>query len=255
MLAGCGRIGFAPGASTADSAGGGLVGDAADGAFDAPAGASGSDAQSASGIAWVQSAVGHLGSMGPSESFALQAATAGDAIAIMVACSGAQQPTGVTLTAPGWTFTPLSPVTIDMPAQIAGASFGAIAPDTAAATATVTWTAANCNRGKSELADEFAGVDPTGGTFTFDATGAASGTGNCITSVTPQNPGDAVWAACYAATALTAAGSGFTPGASDGIGDFAEYTFASTAGASSPVTFDNTDGFVVVALTLKPALP
>src|SRR5215831_13537393 len=120
LLAACGRVGF-----ETDHAG---AGDANSDAVDAP-----------SGIAYVGPVAERYPGMGAADSFSLQAAAAGDAIVMMVACAGSGTPTGVTVTAPGWTFTPLDPVTIDSFAQISGASFVAIAPDTAAATVSVTW--------------------------------------------------------------------------------------------------------------------
>jgi len=236
LLTACGRIGF-------DSSGVAPTGDSTSG---------GSGDGSTSAIAYVQPIVQHLGTSGASESFPLQAMHAGDAIVMMVGCAGSNAPTGVVLSAPGWVFTPLSPLTLESQAQIAGASFGAIAPDTAQATVSLSWTAANCNRGKSALADEFGGTDPTGGTTTFDAHAQAMGGGNCTTSVTTGAAGDAVWGACYAGTMVSAAGPGYTMGASDGIGDFTEYKLtADPAGTAESVTFTNPNGYVVVAVSLR----
>jgi hypothetical protein len=228
LLAACGRVGFATERAAAGDATSDTVGDGPP------------------GIVYVGPVAQRYPGMGPADTFALQAGAAGDAIVMMVACAGSGTPTGVTVTAAGWTFTSLDPLTIDSFAQIAGASFAAIAPDTAATTVSVTWTS-NCNRGKTEVADEFAST--TG----VDVHAAAQGTGNCTTSVTTGHAGDAVWAACYSATTLTSIGAGFTLGATDSHGDYAEYELTSDpAGTVEQISFTNTNGFVVVAAALAP---
>lgn len=235
LLAACGRIGFADQAR----------GDAT-GLPDAARDGQGSGSGSASAITYVGAPVQRLGPMGSTDSFTLQAARAGDVLVFMLGCAGSQAPSGITISAPGWTFTRLSPMTTDPPAQIYAASFGAIAPDTAAVTASITWASSTCNRGKTEIADELANA-------TLDVHAEASGTGNCTTTITTGAANEAVWAACYAATMATAPGTGFTMSASDGIGDFAEYKLT-TDPASTPetVTITNPNGFVVVAATLAP---
>ena len=162
-------------------------------------------------------------------------------------------PTSVSVTVPGWTLTPLVPLTANTVGQVYAASYGAIAPDTQQATLSVTWTGGNCNRGKSALADELTRTDPTGGTTTFDASTSAMGAGDCMTTVTTAHDGDAVWAACYAATAVSAPGAGYTKSAADTVGDFAEYKLTNDpANTPEPVTFTNPNGYVVVATTIKP---
>lgn len=236
VLTACGRIGF-------DSSSGLPSGDG---------GSGGSGDGSTSAISYVQPILQHLGTSGASETFPIQAMHAGDAVVMMVGCAGSNAPTAIVVSAPGWVFTALSPLTLEPPAQIAGASFGAIAPDTAQATVSVSWTAANCNRGKSALADEFTGTDPTGGTTTFEAHAQAVGGGNCTTSVTTGAARDAVWGACYAGTMVSGVGPGYTMGASDGIGDFTEYKLtADPAGTAESVTFTNPNGYVVVAVSLR----
>jgi hypothetical protein len=240
-LAGCGRIGFGGGGPP----GTGTTGALADGAMGAATGDG-----AATAITYVKALVGHEGTMGASESFALQAVNAGDAVAFMVGCAGAGTPTGVTLVAPGWTLAPLSPMTAYSPGQIANASFGAIAPDTLPTTATVTWAGVNCNRGKTELADEFAGNDPTNA---FDAHAEAPGAGTATTTITTGHANDAVWGGVYSATMATAIGSGDQAGATDGNGDFAEYALTfDPASTVETVAFANANGFVVVAATIAP---
>jgi len=211
------------------------------------------DASSATAIAFVGSPLQHTGPMGSTDSTPLQAANAGDAVAIMVACAGSQVPSNVAISAPGWTFFQLAPITVNSAGQVYGAAYGAIAPNTTSVTIAITWTGANCNRGQSILADEFTHNDPTGNSITFDATAANSGAGNCTTSITTAHDADTVWAACYAATALTGVGAGFTKSAADTVGDFAEYKLtADPANTVEPVTFMNPNGYVVFAATIKP---
>jgi len=231
LLAACGRVGFEADHPTAGDA----AGDASDGA--------------ASGIAYVGAVAQQYPGMGATDAFTLQATAAGDAIVMMVACAGSGTPTAVTVTAPGWTFVSLDPVTTDSAAQISAASFAAVAPDTAPATISVAWTSTNCNRGKTEVADEFTRTASS----PIDAHAAAQGTGNCTTSVTTGHAGDAVWAACYSATMLTATGAGFMLGATDSHGDYAEYELtADPAGTAEQISFTNSNGFVVVAAALAP---
>jgi hypothetical protein len=238
MLGACGRIGFdGPTAAGGDSA---------------PSNDAASDA-STSGIAFVGSPIQHTGTMGATDTATFNATRANDALLFLVACAGSQLPTSVALSAPGWTFTALAPLTANLAGQVYAASFGAVAPDTQPATLTVTWTGGNCNRGKSILADELTHTDPTGGTTTFDSFASAMGAGDCTTSVTTGHANDAVWAACYAATAVSGVGAGYTMSAADSVGDLAEYKLTTDPpNTVEQVTFANPNGYVVVAATIKP---
>lgn len=234
LLVGCDRLGF----EAAPSADG-----ATDPSPDGPA----------TGIAFAGSPLGHTGPMGASDSVALQATRTGDALLFLVACAGSQIPSSVLISAPGWSFSELVPLTKNTTAQVYAVAFGAIAPDTAATTLSIMWTGSNCNRGQSVLADEFTRTDPTGGATTFDAANAASGAGDCTTSVTTAHANDAVWAACYAATAVSGVGPGFMQSAADTVGDMAECKLtADPPNTIEDVTFFNPNGYVVVAATLKP---
>ena len=238
LVASCGRVGFGSERGSVDGSNDGSIGD---GSIDAP--------PINSAIQYVAPIVQQVTAAGGTDTFQLHALNAGDAIAIMVGCGGSQVPTGVTLTAPGWTFAPASPMQAFKTAQIYAASFVAIAPDTALVTATVTWASGNCNRADTELADEFSGVDPV---TPFDAHAEASGGGNCTTTVTTANAGDTVWGGCYSGTMAMGIGSGFQPGGTDGNGDFTEYKLtADPAGTPETVVFLNANGYIVVALTLK----
>ena len=57
----------------------------------------------------------------------------------------------------------------------------------------------------------------------------------------------------YAATSVTAPGTGYTKSATDTVGDFAEYKLTNDpANTPEPVTFTNPNSYVVVATTVKP---
>lgn len=246
VVGACGRLGFEP-ASHDGSAAAAIDTTAATDASSA------GDGTNAAAIAFVGSPIQHTGPMGASDTVTLQATNAGDALVFLIACAGSQTPTGVTLAAPNWAFTPLSPLTLNAVGQVYAASFGAIAPDTAAVTLTINWASSNCNRGQSTLADELTNTDPTGSTTTFDAHNEASGAGDCTTTVTTGNANDAVWAGCYAATSVTAAGPGYTKSAADTVGDFAEYKLTTDpSGTVETPTFTNPNGFVISAVTIKP---
>jgi hypothetical protein len=248
LVGACGRLGFDP----TSHDGSAVAATDASAASDATAD-SAADGANAAAIAFVGSPIQHTGPMGASDSVTLQATNAGDALVFLVGCAGSQIPTGVTLAAPNWAFTPLSPLTLNNAGQVYAASFGAIAPDTATVTLTINWASANCNRGQSTLADELTNVDPTGSTTTFDAHNQASGAGNCTTSVTTGNANDAVWAGCYAATSVTSPGPGYTKSAADAVGDFAEYKLTTDpSGTVETPMFTNPNGFVISAITIKP---
>ncbi len=249
LVAGCGRYGFSPipidGLGDAAAHDGSLT-DTSDGA---PRDGSGSG--SARSVTYAGAAASVLGTTGNSQSFTITPFATGDALIIMVGCAGSQAPSTVTLTAPGWTFTSLTPVTTNGGGQVSAASFGAIVPSTAPVTATVTFVSANCNRGKSMLADEFGNVDPAA---PFDAHAQTNGAGTCTTTVTTGAANEAVWGGCYAATSLSGPGAGYTMSASDGIGDYNEYKLTTDpAGTVETVNFSNPNGYAMVAATIKPA--
>lgn len=253
LIAACGRMGFDDNPPAVGGANAGRDASTTTGRDGASADAAVPDGASATGIAFVGSPIQHTGPMGSFDSTALQATNSGDAIALLVACAGSQTPTSVTVSALGWSFFQLAPVTVNSGGQVYAAAYGAIAPNTAQATLSISWTGGNCNRGQSALADEFTHTDPTGSSTTFDATSANSGAGDCTTKLTTAHDGDAVWAGCYAATSLTAVGAGYTKSAADTVGDFAEYKLTTDpANTVEAVTFANPNGYVVVAATLKP---
>src|SRR5262245_60307801 len=119
-VAACGRIGLdATALGTGD---GGPNGNGGDGA---PATG---DGTTAGRFTWLGGFSG-FNSNHKTDTFVIQARTTGDAIAIAVGCAGSTLPTGVTITATGWTFTPLSPISGTAQGPWA-ATFGAMAPST-----------------------------------------------------------------------------------------------------------------------------
>lgn len=188
-----------------------------------------------------------------SKTFTYTATATNEAVLFGVTCGGTVAPT-VTLTATGWTLTALSAVTGSSSAGWI-ASFGAIAPNTSAATFTVTWSQA-CGSFMVDFEDEFSGNDTTGGTTTFDAHNSGSGTtGSCSITVTPANANDGLWGACADSVTAVGAGHAYTKGGDDTQGDWSEWFILSGgSGASQTVNFVGTSGFwTEVAATVKPA--
>jgi hypothetical protein len=234
ILAGCGRIDF-------DVTTGPSLGD-------------GGGEMTPSVISWVQS-FAHMGT-GPTHTTMIQAQNAGDAIVFHIECGdNTAMPTGVTITSPGWTFAAIGSLAGSLAAGGWGQTFGAIAPDTAAATLTVTWAGTTCFNGTPDLGDEFAGNDQTGGSITFDGHAEASGSGDPNIIITTGNARDAVWAGAASSSMLQGIGAGYTMGANDGGGDLTEYKVTTDpAGTPEAATFSNgTSLFVITGVSIKPA--
>jgi len=205
-------------------------------------------------LGWVATFVQHQAGTGTSDKFNAHAVAAGDAIVLEVGCSANTQPTGVTVTAPGWTFTQLSSLVGTTAIQRYAASFGAIAPNTSPIDVTVTWNVSNCDIGRTELGDELAFNDPTGGTTTFDGHVEATGMGDCTATLLTSHADDALWVACVSSASLTAPLPEFVKSDDDGAGDWAGYRLArDPAGTAEPVGFTNgTNSFALVAVSIKP---
>ena len=192
-----------------------------------------------------------------SDTFALQASAAGDAILVAASCNRpSAAPTTVSLAASGWSFAQLDPITSAAHAgggMYYAASFVAIAPDTIATTATVTWSA-TCSGSSDEIGDELAGNDPSGGAITFDSHVVAAGFGDCTASLETLHDDDAIWAACFSESSLSGVGPGFTKGADDQDGDWTEYALAiGPAGTTDTATFANPGlTFVIEVVAIKP---
>jgi hypothetical protein len=188
------------------------------------------------------------------DTFTAQALAAGDAIALHVECDDATgTATGVSVAGPaGWSFQELGSI-VTSSGEFA-TSFGAIAPDTALATFTVTWTIPMCSVAIVELGDELANNAPGGGSLTFDAHAETSGTGDCLGSITTAHADEAIWAACTTISAVSSVGAGFTKGADDGSGDWSEYRITTDpALTAEPVSFQNPNfAFVLTMLAIRP---
>jgi hypothetical protein len=193
--------------------------------------------------------------------FTAAANAVNEAVVIGVNCVSTTSATGVSLTAPSWSFTQLG--SIGFSGSSSSAAFGAISPNTTSATFTVTWTGTgNCSFHR-EMGDEFAGADMTGGTTTFSCGGATcsggsnnahSTNGSCSVNVTTGSANEAVWGVCWPSNSVTALGSGYSPGANDSQGDQAEYKLTGDgAGTVETVNFTSTTTFNSLAVTIKPA--
>ena len=189
------------------------------------------------------------------DSFTTAAAAAGDAVVLHIYCTSNIAVTGVTVSAPNnWSWYAIAPFVTTGSDTDYGASFGAIAPDTAARTFTVTWQSTTRCQFMDELGDEFANTDPTGGAVTFDAHaenyGSAAG---CTATLTTRNRDDAVWAACDGN--VTAVGTGCVKGADDTNNDWSEYA-VTTEPAGTPEHMTMTSAgmmsWLMTAVSIKP---
>jgi hypothetical protein len=205
-------------------------------------------------IAYVGAFVQRSTGTGPDDSFTAQAHAAGNAVVIQVSCSAAEIPTAVSVSAPGWSFTQLGPITASASSSQRSATVVAVAPDAIGASFAVSWTGSSCDSSKNEVGDEFAMTDPAGGTITFDSANATDGRGDCVGTVTTKHAADAVWAACNSENRVTSAGAGFIKAADDSAGDWSEYAITDQpADTVETVRFANgTAGYVLSMVTLKP---
>ena len=154
-----------------------------------------------------------------------------NAVVVLVGCRSPGV-TGMSLTASGWTFTPISGLVGPSGFFDFISTFGAITPNTAAATFTVTLTGGNgdcTGNDTTVMVDEFSGSDITGGTTTFDAHNESldpAPGGICTGApVTPANNNDAIWYACF--DNVTGVTGGYTKGQDDTTGDWTEYKILS----------------------------
>lgn len=184
--------------------------------------------------------------------FSCTASATNDAVVFEVSCTGGGTPTAVTLTATGWTITALSAV---YGSATAGrtATFGAITPNTSAATFTATFTGgSDCSTFTLHQQDEFSGVDTTGGTTTFDAHNQSTNTtGGCSgITVTPANANDAVWWGCV--DSVTALSGGYTVGQDDAGGDRTEFKILTGgSGVAQSPGYTSSGAFTLGGVTIK----
>jgi uncharacterized repeat protein (TIGR01451 family) len=213
------------------------------------------------GLVHVGGAAAHPVVTNQTMTFSYTAVGTNDALAILVGCLSPGV-TSMSLTAPGWTFTPISGLVGPSGHSDFISSFGAITPSTAPATFTVTLTGGNgnCSGDGSVLVDEFSGNDITGGTTTFDAHNESLdntvSTGICTGApVTPANNNDAIWYACY--DNVTGVGGGYVKGQDDTIGDWSEYKILSGGSGvvqnPSFVTNPNFSSFGLGGVSIKAA--
>ena len=175
-----------------------------------------------------------------------------DALVVLVGCR-TQGVTGISLSAPGWTFTPISGLVGPSGFFDYISTFGAITPNTAPVTLTVTFggNVGDCsNNDTTMLIDEFSGNDTTGGTTTFDAhnesldPAAVTCTG---APVTPANNNGAIWYGCF--DNVTGVTGGYTKGQDDGIGDWSSYkTISGQQGVAQNPGFVTNPSFFSFAL-------
>jgi len=184
--------------------------------------------------------------------FACTPSATNDAIVFIVQCEGTGSATGVTLTASGWTITALS--TVFTTGSQSSATFGALAPNTSAATFTATFTSkTNCASFTYHSHDEFAGASTVGGTTTFSAHNQNQGTtGGCTgAAVTPVNNDNAIWFACV--DNATAVAGGYTKGQDDGANDWTEYKILSGgSGAAQNPSFTSSGAFMLGSVAISP---
>ncbi len=182
--------------------------------------------------------------------FTAHAQQAGDTVLLAVTCQNGT-PTAVSVTASGWTFSQAGPVAGATSNRYI-ASFAATAPDTAAATFTVTWTSPTSCGGMNEIADEFAA---SGGAIAIDAHAEAFTGSTPAAMLTTMADNDLVWGACSSSGTLQAPGAGYTKGGDDGHDDWSEYKLTSDpAGTVELVDFTSTGssyGLVAVALAVR----
>lgn len=186
-----------------------------------------------------------------SKAFSFTATNTNDAVLIFVGCGGTTETT-VSLAATGWVFTKLSGPD-GASGSFAGA-FWAVAPNTSAATITMTWSG-GCGSFMNDLIDEFSGNDTT---TPVDASSKSSGTAtNCggtgVANVTPTVANDGLWGACN--DSVTAVGGGFTSGANDTQQDLSEWKILSGgSGVAQGFTYTGASGaYVLETVAIKPA--
>ena len=188
--------------------------------------------------------------------FSYAPTNANDAIPIYVQCHPSTGTiTGVSLSASGWTITPLQ--TVNTGANDWGATFGAIAPNTSSATFTATFTgASNCSHFAIVMLDEFSGNNTAGGTTTFNATSSSAGTaGTCnqtAANLTPAVNNEAAWFACT--DNASAATLPFSQGSTDNGGQMTEYqTLLGQTGVAQTPAYTSTSGtYLVMGVAIAP---
>jgi len=152
-----------------------------------------------------------------------------DLVILHVDCGNVASPVSVSLSAPGWTFTPVGSFFAGV--DLWAASFAATVPNTTPVTATATWGASCASA--NIIGDEFAHA-------AVDAHAETATQGDCDATIVTAHGNDAVWAACSTGGVITSPGAGFTVGADDGAGDLSEYRLTTDpATTTETATFPN----------------
>jgi len=184
--------------------------------------ATGSDSGAGQGPGHIQH-VGVLAARNPStgafsDSFSIQVAKAGDLVLLFTGCETAQASASASIVVAGWNVMPLTDASGGASGRFVGA-FYAIAPDTNASFASVSWNVSGC----SDLivfAEDFRSDT---GTIAIDGQSATIANGSCDALYTLQHTGAAVWVGCHPTMFINDVATGWTKGADDGTGDWAEY--------------------------------
>lgn len=192
----------------------------------------------ASGI-WANTTCGSGGT------FSYTAAGSGNGVVLFVSCDATSEPT-VSLAATGWSFSQIGPMVGSATAGYAGL-FRAYAPNTSAATVTVT-SSLSCNSFASVLIDEFSGVDPTD--FAENADATYDDVAGCSLSVTPDSNDTAIWFGCKDDVSFI--GGSYTKGADDTFGNWTEWRVLSGGtGVSQPSSFGSSGAGVIFGMAIK----
>lgn len=173
----------------------------------------------------------------------------GDGVLAAIGCASSTSPT-LTLTGTGWTFTQVGS-TIGSATAGFFALFKAYAPNTTAVTFAGT-SSVTCNAFENILLGEFSGVDGTN--FVDASTSGTATSGGCNTclSVTPVASNDGIWFAIN--DTASAVGGGYTKGADDLGGDWAEWKILSGgAGVAQADSFTTTGAYTIFGVALLPS--
>lgn len=199
-------------------------------------------------VRWASSFVTNMSPNVP-DTFSAQAKAVGDAVVIELYCGGLLAPPTLSVSAPGWSFTQIGGITGK--AGFWAASTVAVAPDKSPAMFNVEAPTDCGNSGIIALGDEFTDNNPSGGSTTFPAHDETFGYGDCATTLTVPDTGDAIWAGCMVDGAIPAPGVGYSD-ASKVNGDRSEYMIATSPGAQL-VTFPHPGGlvFAITAVAIR----
>jgi len=179
-----------------------------------------------------------------------------DAVVFAIYCNNGTTPaTSATLAASGWTITQLiAPLSNGTGA---GVLYGALAPNTSAATFTVGFGAVTCSNFYGYMIGEFQGNTTSSLAAAFPVHASSGGTSSnacnqTAAGITPSSVNNAVWNACFGAP--TVAAIPWTAGAADGGGgDLSEYQLLSGNPGTQVPNYGGTSGvYVVMGTAISP---